>query len=312
VTWVRKFDHIGARRFEEVLDFWSRRSPVGIEIGQHRLADHIEYLSRDAKLPSDGVKFVGPIESRSLISELYCGTTKAINFNFHAQNLAVNRAFTNGSVHSFNSLMQFMMAIISLFGIFIFRQQGKYFVLDVFPWMGYPKCKKELSKLHGSDWWRFGRVIADNKEIIEQKEITALFQRCLRVVSGVGWPEVVVGQLISCETRWMNRPRNNILYNFTGWTQSQDLVAGFDTDLEKLLQDAARSIFDPDEQMAYGSLPQSLLLGSLFLRTWSAFRKSVAMEIGGQPAPDFPDVADSGLIGAFERALTDELNAAIH
>jgi hypothetical protein len=312
VTWDRKFDHIGARRFDEVLDFWSRRSPVGIEIGQFRLADHIEHLVRDGNLPSDGAQFVGPIESRSLVSELYCGAAKAINLNFHAQNLVVNGAFTNGSIHSFSSLMQFMMAIMSLFGVFMVRHGGKYFLLDVFPWMGNPKDQRELSKRYGNDWWRYGRIIADRKEIIEQKEITALFQRCLRVVSGVGWPEVVVRQLIDCETRWMNRPRNNILYNFTGWTQSQDLVAGVDTDLPLLLRDAARSIFDPDEQIAYGSLPQSLLLGSLFVRTWRAFRESVAMEIAGEPAPEFPDVVDAGLIDAFESALTNELLSAIN
>jgi hypothetical protein len=310
VTWERKFDYVGARRFEEVLDFWSRRSPVGIEIGQHRLADHIEYLIGEEKLPIDGARFVGPIESRSLISEIYCGVAKAINLNFHAQNLAVGRAFTNGSVHSFNSLLQFMMATISLFGVFIVRQGGKYFLLDVFPWMGDLKCKRTLVKLHGDDWWRYARVIGDTKEIIEQREIAALFQRCLRVISGVGWPEVIITQLIECETRWMNRPRNNILYNFTGWTQSEDLMASFDADLQKLLRDAARSIFDPDEQIAYGSLPQSLLLGSLFIRTWKAFRGTVAMDIAGQPAPEFPNFTDAGLIDAFERALMSELSGA--
>jgi hypothetical protein len=280
---------------------------VGIEIGQERLADHVEYLANKGKLPNDGAEYIGPIESRALVSELYCGASKALNFSFHAQNLAANRAFTNGSVHSFNSLLQFMLAIVSIFGVFIIRQGGKYFILDVFPWMGKRKEDKRLSKAYGSDWWKYGRIISDAKEIIEQNEIVALFQRCLRVVSGVGWREVLVSQLIACEARWMNRPRNNILYNFTGWTQYQDLIGVSETDLPVLLKAAARSIFDPDEQTAYGPLPQSLLVGALFIQAWKEFRRAVAMEIAGVPAPEFPDLVNSGLIEAFETALNAEL-----
>jgi hypothetical protein len=204
-----------------------------------------------------------------------------------------------------------MMAIMSVFGIFVIRIGGKYFVLDVFPWLGNPKEGRQLSKQYGDDWWRYARVIADKKDIIEQSEIATLFRRCLRVISAVGWPEVIVKQLIECETRWINRPRNNILYNFTGWTDSRDLVEGLDIDLELLLKNAVRTIFDPDAQIAYGPLPQSLLLGSLFLQVWSSFRGSVAMELNGQPAPEFPAITDSGLIGAFEVALRDELARAV-
>src|SRR5579859_87546 len=111
MTWARKFDYIGARRFDDILRLWSQRSPVGIEIAQGRLAEHIGHLAGDDPLPADGTRFVGPIESRTLISELYCGVSKAFNLSFHAQTLAKSRAFTNGSLHSFNSIIQFMLAI---------------------------------------------------------------------------------------------------------------------------------------------------------------------------------------------------------
>lgn len=99
------YDHVGARRFEDILSLWSQRSPVGIEIGQGRLAEHIEHIAGEEELPKNGARYIGPVES-----ELYCGVAKAFNLSFHAQTLAKNQAFTNGSLHSFNSLIQFMLA----------------------------------------------------------------------------------------------------------------------------------------------------------------------------------------------------------
>jgi len=222
VTWARKFDHVGARSFDDVLSLWSQRSPVGIEIGQDRLAEHIQHIAGEEELPKDGAKYIGPIESRTLVSELYCGVAKAFNLSFHAQTLAKKHAFTNGSLHSFNSLIQFMLAIMSIFGVFVIRIGGKYFVLDVFPWLGHLKEDRRLNKQYGANWWQYARVIADNKETIDQREIVVLFQRCLRMATAVGWKEILVNQLIGCEQRWFSRPRNNILYNFTGWTGSSD------------------------------------------------------------------------------------------
>jgi hypothetical protein len=311
VTWSNKFDYIRARRFDELLSFWGRRSPVGIEIGQNRLAEHIEYVSRKTGLPQNGVGYLGPIDSRTLVSELYCGVTKAFNLSFHAQWLAKNQAFTNGSLHSFNSVIQFMCAIMSVFGVFIIRIGGKYFVVDVFPWFGYLKEDRNLSKRFGEDWWRYARIIADKKETIEQREIAALFQRCLKVASVIGWREVLVGQLIDCENRWFNRPRNNILYNFTGWTESADLMNAETTDIGALLRTAVRTLFDPDAQMAFGPLPQSLLLGSLLTRVWSDFRESVVMELNGVSVSEFPPVGDSSLIGEFESVVDDMISSAV-
>jgi hypothetical protein len=314
VTWARKFDHVGARRFEDVLDLWSQRSPVGIEIGQDRLAEHIDHIAGEQELPNDGARYIGPIESRTLISELYCGVAKAFNLSFHAQTLAKNQAFTNGSLHSFNSLLQFMLAIMSILGVFVIRIGGKYFVLDVFPWLGHLKEDRRLLKQYGADWWRYARVISDSKETIEQREIVVLFQRCLRMTTAVGWKEILVSQLIDCEQRWFNRPRNNILYNFTGWTGSPDLIAALETDVSSLLRDAARSIFDYDAQTAFGSLPQSLLLGSFLTHVWTDFRGSVVMELNGQAAPEYPAVGDPALIGLiaeFEGALTAMLSESV-
>lgn len=309
MTWTRKFEHIGARSFDEVLSLWARRSPIGIELGQHRLAEHIDNLT-NGNLPVDGSAIIGPIEARSLISELYCGGSKATNLNLHAQLLSSTHSFTNGSIHSFNSLIQFMMAIISIFGVFIIRLGGKYFVVDVFPWLGHPNDARSFRKSYGDNWWRYARILSDSKEIIEQKEIVALFQRCLRITTGVGWPEILIKQLIHCESRWLNRPRNNILYNFTGWTETQDLLGGLDVEFPILLRSAARTIFDPDEQTAFGSLPQSLLLGSMFLRIWREFRGVVAMDLNGLPAPELPEIVDAGLIEQFEAILAEELASA--
>lgn len=311
MAWARKFDHVGARRFEDVLTRWSQRSPVGIEIGQDRLAEHIEYIADKEELPEDGAGYIGPIESRTLISELYCGVAKAFNLSFHAQTLAKSQAFTNGSLHSFNSLMQFMLAIMSILGVFVVRIGSKYFVLDVFPWLGHVKEDRRLLKQFGADWWRYARIISDSKAIIEQREIVILFQRCLRMSTAVGWKEILVSQLIGCEQKWFNRPRNNILYNFTGWTGSPDLISALETDVSSLLRDAARSIFDHDAQIAFGSLPQSLLLGSFLTHAWDNFRSSVVMELNGQAAPEYPTVGDPlliGLIAEFERALTTVLS----
>jgi hypothetical protein len=311
VTWTRKFDHVGARRFEDVLNLWSRRSPVGIEIGQDRLAEHIEYIAGQEGLPKDGAQYIGPIESRALISELYCGVAKAFNLSFHAQTLAKRQAFTNGSLHSFNSLMQFMLGIMSIFGVFIIRIGGRYFVLDVFPSLGHLKEDRRLSKQYGADWRRYARIISDSKQTIEQGEIVILFQRCLRMTTVHGWKEILVTQLIDCEQRWFNRPRNNILYNFTGWTESPDLISALETDVSSLLRDAARSIFDYEAQTAFGSLPQSLLLGSFLTHVWAKFRASVVMELNGQAAPEYPTVGDPSLIGLiaeFEGALTTVLS----
>lgn len=314
MSWSRKFDYIGARSFDDILALWSRRSPVGIEIVNGRLAEHIEAITASNQLPSDGNRFVGPIESRALISELYCGVAKAFNLSFHAQTLAKSRAYTNGSLHSFNSLIQFMYAIMSIFGIFVIRIGGKYFVVDVFPWLGYQKLDRSLRKDIGGDWWRHARIIADTKENIEQREMVLLFQRCLRVVSVAGWKEIVIGQLIGCEQRWFNRPRNNILYNFTGWTGSADLVTAYDCDVAALLKSAARTIFDYDEQTKFGSLPQSLLLGTLLIHVWNRFRGSVSMELGGEVAPAFPVVGDPafvGLIAEFDVAMNAVLSEAV-
>lgn len=314
MTWARKFDHVGARRFEDVLTLWSQRSPVGIEIGQDRLAEHIRYITDGNGLPKDGVSYIGPIESRTLISELYCGVAKAFNLSFHAQTLAKTLAFTNGSLHSFNSLIQFMFAIMSILGVFVIRVGGKYFVLDVFPWLGHVREDRQLRKRYGEHWWRYARVIADSKETIDQREIVILFQRCLRMATAVGWKEILVTQLIGCEQRWFNRPRNNILYNFTGWTGSPDLIAALDTDVSSLLRNAALSIFDYDAQTAFGSLPQSLLLGSFLSHVWAKFRNSVIMELNGRTAPEFPAVGDPSLIGLiaeFEGALSAVLSESV-
>lgn len=287
---------------------------MGIEIAHGRLAEHIKYLSRNCPLPVDGTQFIGPIESRTLISELYCGVSKAFNLSFHAQTLAKSRAFTNGSLHSFNSIIQFMFAIMSILGVFVIRIGGKYFVLDVFPWLGEAKLDRKLQRQFGADWWRFGRIIADRKETIEQREIVGLFQRCLRMSTAVGWKEVIVTALIGCEHRWFNRPRNNILYNFTGWTESPDLTIAFEENVGSLLRAAARNIFDHDEQTRFGSLPQSLLLGSLLTHVWPDFRGAVSMELAGDEAPEFPSVGDAalvGLIAEFDTALTIVLSEAV-
>ena len=130
------------------------------------------------------------------------------------------------------------------------------------------------------------------------------------MTTGVGWKEILVTQLIHCEQKWFNRPRNNILYNFTGWSETPDLIAALEADVSSLLRDAARNIFDYDAQTRFGSLPQSLLLGSLLTRVWSEFRSSVAMELDGQAAPEFPAVGDPslvGLIAEFEGALATVL-----
>jgi hypothetical protein len=311
VTWSNKFDYIKARRFNDVLTFWSRRSPVGIEIGQNRLAEHLAHIAGNDGLPKDGIGFLGPVESRTLISELYCGVTKAFNLNFHAQLLATSRAFTNGSLHSFNSVIQFMCAIMSLFGVFIVRIGGKYFVVDVFPWLGHMKEDRKLSDQFGENWWQYARIIADKKETIEQGEIVVLFQRCLRITTSTGWKEVLVNQLIGCRGRWFNRPRNNILYNFTGWTESLDLTDASDEDVSSILRAAAQSIFDTDAQMAFGPLPQSLLLGSLLMRIWIDFRTSVAMELNGATANEFPPVGHASLLLEFESAMDDLLSTAL-
>ncbi len=314
MTWTSKFDYIKARSFEEVLSLWSQRSPVGVEIGQNRLSEHIGYIAGGNGLPKDGVSYIGPIESRTLISELYCGVAKAFNLSFHAQTLAKKFAFTNGSLHSFNSLIQFMLAIMSIFGVFVIRIGGKYFVLDVFPWLGHLKEDRHLRKQYGANWWQYARVIADSKETIDQREIVILFQRCLRMATAVGWKEILVAQLIRCEQRWFNRPRNNILYNFTGWTGSPDLIAALETDVSSLLRNAARNIFDYDAQTAFGSLPQSLLLGSFLTHVWANFRSSVIMELNGQAAPEYPAVGDPSLIGLiaeFEGALTAVLSESV-
>jgi hypothetical protein len=107
------------------------------------------------------------------------------------------------------------------------------------------------------------------------------------MATAVGWKEILVTQLIGCEQRWFNRPRNNILYNFTGWTGSSDLISSLDTDVSSLLRNAARSIFDYDAQTAFGSLPQSLLLGSFLTHVWVNFRNAVVMELNGQAAPEY-------------------------
>jgi hypothetical protein len=222
----------------------------------------------------------------------------------------MGKAFSNGSLYSFNSLLQFMLAIIAMFGIFIVRIRGKYSVVDVFPWLGHPKADRELYKQYGKEWWRYARIISDKKATIEQREIVILFQRCLRISSAAGWKETLVTQLIRCEERWFNRPRNNIVYNFTGWTDTPDLLAAVDVDVSALLRSAARSIFDYEAQRAFGSLPQSLLLGSMLAKIWSGFREVVVMELEGKPAPYLPAVGDMSLIGEFENALNELLSDA--
>jgi hypothetical protein len=85
------------------------------------------------------------------------------------------------------------------------------------------------------------------------------------MATAVGWKEILVAQLIDCEQRWFNRPRNNILYNFTGWTGSPDLIAALDTDVSSLLRYAARSIFDYDAQTTFG------LYGAFFVKGASRY-----------------------------------------
>jgi hypothetical protein len=190
----------------------------------------------------------------------------------------------------------------------VIRIRGRYFVLDVVPWLGYLKEDRNLRKTYGDHWWRYGRLIGDRKETIEQSEIVILFQRCLRIVTATGWKETLVRQLIDVEQRWFNRPRNNILYNFTGWTDSADLTCAVDNDVSALLKTAARNIFDYEAQAAFGPLPQSLLLGSFLGHTWTVFRDSVSMELNGVVAPEFPDIANALLIGEFEKILNEELS----
>jgi hypothetical protein len=303
MTWERKFDYIAQRDFGELLAFWTRRSPIGIEIGQNCLAEHITDLAEDGGLPTDGEKYIGPVESRWLISELYCGVMKSFNLSFHSQSLATTQAFSNGSLHAFNCVIQFMLAIIAIFGVFVIRVGGKYYIIDIFPWFGHHREDRQLRKLYGDDWWRYCRIIADRNNTIEQKEIVALFKRCIRMVTSVGWREFIVQGLLDCPARWFNRPRNNILYNFTGWTASADLMLAVEADCVGLISRAILSIFDADVQVTYGPMPQSLLLGSLLLPVWERFREGVAMELDGSPAPDFPAVGDSSLIVEFERAL---------
>lgn len=204
-----------------------------------------------------------------------------------------------------------MLAIISIFGVFIIRVGGKYYIVDVFPWSGYSnKERRQLEKQFGSDWWRFARVIADKKETLEQREITALFQRCLRIITGVGWREVIVSQLSSCGGLWFNRPRNHILYNFTGWSQASDLMAEHDGNVRDILREAVESVFDPDAQTAYGCLPQSLLMGSLLTRIWKDFRETVAIQLAGDIAPEFPAVGTNSLIVEFENIMNELLSRA--
>jgi hypothetical protein len=303
VAWANKVEHIGARSYAELLTQWAKRSPVGIELGQSRLSEHIAAFAEDTALPTNGASFIGPIESRPLLSEIYCGVTKAFNLNLHAQDLAIKAAYTNGSLHSFNSIVQFMLAIMALFGVFIIRIGGRYYILDVFPSSGRPKEEKILKKQFGNNWWLYGRIIADTKETIEQKETVLLFQRCLRVVSGVGWREAIIGELIDCKPRWFNRSRNNILYNFTGWTATADLTGRKAVDIPSILREAARDIFDPDAQVPFGPLPKSLLLGSLLLKVWGPFTDTVVMEMNGVVAPPFPTLDDANLILAFQSQL---------
>lgn len=308
MTWINKFDYVKHRQFEEVLEQWAARSPVGVEVGQHPLANHISELVSAAELKNDGVQYIGPIESRPLLSEIYVGVTKAFNLNFHAQGWANSSAYTNGSLHAFNSVVQFMLAIISLFGIFVIRIGGRYFVVDVFPWLGHLKENKRLEKQFGKNWSQYARIISDPKQIIEQGEIVALFQRCLRVVTGLQWKDVLVNQLIEAEGKWFNRPRNSILYNFTGWSDEADIRLKSTSDCSTIIRSAAASIFDFDMQCRYGPLPQSLLLGSFLKHTWAEFRKAMYIQIAGTDAPEYPAVGQDMLIAEFEGELDKLLN----
>jgi hypothetical protein len=303
MSWERKFESIGQRNFDDILSFWSRRSPVGIELGQSFLADHLAALAREEGLPKDGSKYIGPVDSRALVSELYCGITKSFNLSFHSQMLAKQDAFTNGSIHSFNCVIQFMFSIIALFGIFVIRIGGKYYIVDMFPWFGHRKEDNRLRKQFGEQWWNYCRVTSDTKETFEQREIILLFKRCIRMVTIVDWREFLIEGLLECPPKWFNRPRNNILYNFTGWTGCSDLMTAANTDCTKLLPAAVLSIFDVEAQMTYGPLPQSLLLAYLLLPIWEKFRGVVTMELDGQPAPNFPSVGASNLMAVFEEAL---------
>jgi len=279
-----------------------------------RLSNITKYITGGKPIPNSILVSLDEAAFNTLISELYCGVAKSFNLSFHAQILAKTLAFTNGSLHLFNGLIQFMLAIMSIFGVLVIRFGGKYFVLDVFPWLGHSKEDRQLRKRYGENRWRYARIIADSKEIIDQREIVILFQRCLRMATAVGWKEILVAQLIGCEQRWFNRPRNNILYNFTGWTGSPDLIAAMETDVTSLLRNAARSIFDYDAQTAFDSLPQSLLLGSFLTDVWANFRSSVIMELNGQAAPEYPAVGDPSLIGLiaeFEGALTAVLSESV-
>lgn len=70
------------------------------------------------------------------------------------------------------------------------------------------------------------------------------------------------------------------------------MIAALETDVSALLRNATQSIFDYDAQTAFGSLPQSLLLGSFLTHVWANFCSSVVMELNGRTAPEYPAVGD--------------------
>lgn len=304
MTWERKFENIKARKFDDVIGQWARRSPASIEIGQHSLSNHIFEIVEPALIPLDGQTFIGPIESRPLFSELYFGVTKAFNLNFNAQRWSQSRAYTNGSLHSFCSVIQIMQAIMALFGVFIVRSKGKYYVVDLFPWFGHNKEDRAMRKNFGDAWWQYGRIISDKKTLIHQDEIVLLFQRCLRVVTVQEvWQEAIIGELSACEQSWFNRPRNNVMYNFSGWLDNSDLTRSYTKDCVEVVRAAAASIFDVESLIAVGSLPQSLLLASLLGKIWERLAGAISLELGGKAIDMLPQVGDRSLITHFESAL---------
>src|SRR5437588_13048669 len=108
MAWPNKFENIGQRSYDDVLDYWARRAPVAIEVGQHPLSNHISDIAEPTELPTNGGVIIGPVESRPLLSELYVGVMKAFNVNFHAQSWSKAGAYSNGSLHAFNSTFQTM------------------------------------------------------------------------------------------------------------------------------------------------------------------------------------------------------------
>jgi hypothetical protein len=204
-----------------------------------------------------------------------------------------------------------MLGIMSIFGVFVIRVDSKYLLLDVFPDIAEIPPARELRRAHPDDWHRYGRVIGDRKELIEQSELISLFKRCLRVVSVEFWREWIIKELIKVDNSWYNRPRNNILYNFSTWTEVDPIDRVVAIESQGVLLEAARNLFDRDHQNKIGSIAQSLLIVLLLRRVWEELRNSVVLNVGEGPASLEPTVGTNQLVLRFETIINELAEAAV-